>query len=97
MATRRRAGLFVAAHHVTSGDAALSVNTIVIEPLAEGWALRQDKVDNPQIFSSGAKAEDAARRLAARLARAGQASEIQVFLRDGVMAGRIEWPADGAA
>lgn len=72
------------------------VNTIVVEPLAEGWALRQDMSDNPQVFASGAKAEEAARRLAESLAKAGQASEIQVFLRGGGLAGRIAWPAEGA-
>ncbi|HWE99596.1 MAG TPA: hypothetical protein VG248_07345 [Caulobacteraceae bacterium] len=72
----------------------MQINTIVIEPMAEGWVLRQDIVDNPQVFASGAKAEAAARRLAESLAKVGQVSEIQVFLRDGVLAGRFAWPAE---
>ena len=70
------------------------VNRIVVEPMAQGWAVRQDNIDNPQVFNSGAKAEDAARRLAQRLARAGQSSEVDVYLRDGVLAGRFSCPAE---
>lgn len=69
------------------------VNRIYVEPMAAGWAVRQDLVDNHQVFSSGAKAEDAAMRLAGRLARAGQASEVHVYLRDGVLGGRFACPA----
>ncbi len=69
------------------------INVIYVEPMADGWAVRQDEVVNPQVFSSGAKAEDAALRLAQRLADAGQASEVQVYLRDGVLGGRFACPA----
>jgi hypothetical protein len=69
------------------------VNVIYVEPLADGWAIRQDEIVNPQVFSSGAKAEDAALRLAQRLAAAGHASEVQVYLRDGVLGGRFACPA----
>ena len=65
---------------------------IVVEPFAEGWAVRQPSVGNSQIFASGAKAEDAARLLGARLAWAGEAAEIQVYLRDGALAGRFLCP-----
>ena len=69
------------------------VRVIVVEPFADGWAVRQPTVDNSQVFVSGAKAEDAARRLGARLADAGLAAEIQVYLRDGALAGRFLCPA----
>jgi acetylornithine/succinyldiaminopimelate/putrescine aminotransferase len=69
------------------------LNVIYVEPMADGWAVRQDEVVNPQVFSSGAKAEEAALRLARRLADAGQASEVQVYLRDGVLGGRFACPA----
>lgn len=69
------------------------VNMIYVEPMADGWAVRQDLADNHQVFSSGAKAEDAAMRLAQRLARAGQPSEVQVYLRGGALAGRFACPA----
>jgi len=65
------------------------VRVIVVEPLAHGWAVRQPQVDNSQIFTSGAKAEDAAKRMGARLAGVGQATEIRVYLRDGALGGRF--------
>jgi hypothetical protein len=71
----------------------VDVNIIYVEPMAEGWSLRQDLADNHQVFSSGAKAEDAALRLAARLAEAGQASEVRVYLRGGELGGRFACPA----
>jgi len=71
----------------------MNVNVIYVEPMAEGWCLRQDLADNHQVFSSGAKAEDAAMRLAARLADAGQASEVRVYLRGGELGGRFACPA----
>jgi hypothetical protein len=49
------------------------------------------------MFLSGAKAEAAARRLAATLARNGENSEIRIFLRDGRLAGRVIKPARGLA
>jgi hypothetical protein len=65
------------------------VEVIYVEPLADGWAVRHGSVENPQVFTSGAKAEDAARSLGARLAQAGSPSEIRVMLRDGTMAGKF--------
>lgn len=73
------------------------VELICVEPLAEGWALSQAAVANPQVFASGAKAEDAALRLGARLAAAGAAAEIRIYLRDGALGGRFLCPASGAA
>jgi hypothetical protein len=69
------------------------VRVIVVEPFAQGWAVRQPSVDNSQVFVSGAKAEDAAMRLGARLADAGQPAEIQVYVRGGALAGRFLCPA----
>ena len=69
------------------------VQVIVVEPFAAGWAVRQPSVDNSQIFNSGAKAEDAARMLGMRLAEAGTPAEIQVYLRDGALAGKFVLPA----
>jgi hypothetical protein len=68
------------------------VRVIVVEPFAQGWAVRQPSVDNSQVFVSGAKAEDAAMRLGARLADAGQPAEIQVYVRGGALAGRFLCP-----
>ena len=68
------------------------IQVISVEPMADGWAVRQDQIDNPQVFASGAKAEDAARRLGARLARGGDAAEIRIYLRDGALGGRFLCP-----
>ncbi len=65
------------------------VEVIYVEPLAAGWAVRHDSVENPQVFTSGAKAEAAARSLGGRLSRAGAPSEIRVVLRDGTLGGRF--------
>lgn len=65
------------------------VEVIAVEPVDGGWALRHASVDNAQLFASGAKAEDAARRLGARLSDAGEAAEIRIYLRDGSLAGRF--------
>jgi hypothetical protein len=69
------------------------VKVISVQPMAEGWALHQAAVDNPQVFASGAKAEDAALRLGARLAAAGDAAEIRIYLRGGALGGRFVCPA----
>ena len=66
---------------------------IVVEPLAKGWAVRQPSIGNSWVFPSGAKAEDAARRLGASLAGSGQPAEIQVYVRGGALAGRFFCPA----
>lgn len=70
------------------------LQVIRVEPFEHGWALRQETVENPQIFASGARAEDAARQLGARLARAGKPAEVRVYLRDGSLAGRFVCMAD---
>lgn len=71
------------------------MEVIAVEPVDGGWALRHASVDNAQLFTSGAKAEDAARRLGARLSDAGETAEIRIYLRDGSLAGRFlcspEW------
>ncbi len=69
------------------------VRIIVVEPFAEGWAVSQPTIANPQIFASGAKAEDAAIRLGASLAEAGETAEIQVYMRGGALAGKFLCPA----
>jgi hypothetical protein len=70
------------------------VEVIYVEPLAEGWAVRHQSVENPQVFVSGAKAEEAARSLGSRLSQAGAPSEIRVILRDGTLAGRFACPSN---
>lgn len=65
------------------------VHIISVKPSVIGWSVQTDESLNEQMFFSGAKAEGAARSLAGKLAEQGEASEIQIFLRDGVLAGRF--------
>ena len=54
---------------------------------------RQGAVNSPQVFMSGARAEDAAISLGLRLADSGRPAEILVYLRDGALGGRYVYPA----
>lgn len=64
--------------------------TIAVSPAAFGWTLQiDDQEDASLVFASGAIAESAARRLAQRLASAGEACEVLIYLRDGSLAGAL--------
>lgn len=65
---------------------------IEVRALPDGWRVAVEGVANDIIFRSGGAAEGAARRLARRLARAGENSEIRLYLRDGTLAGRFLSP-----
>lgn len=58
------------------------METIVVEPLARGWAVRTDTVENPMVFRTGRAAEETARGLAFRLARAGKLVRLRLKLRN---------------
>jgi hypothetical protein len=62
--------------------------TISIKAAQHGWSVQGDTLENGMMFLSGADAEIAARSLAQRYSDAGQPTEIEVFLRDGSLAGR---------
>lgn len=62
--------------------------TISITAAQTGWRVQGDTLEQGMMFLSGAEAETAACQLAQRYAEAGQATEIEVFLRDGTLAGR---------
>ncbi|GAA0869745.1 hypothetical protein GCM10009116_15810 [Brevundimonas basaltis] len=62
---------------------------IRVKPLGDGWAVETPSTDNPMVFRSGRAAEDAGKRLARRLARAGSTTELELRLRSGVCAGRF--------
>jgi hypothetical protein len=68
---------------------------ISVTPAGEGWSVHSDVLDGPLAFARGGRAEQAARALATRYAQAGQSAEVQVFLKDGVLAGRFLHPARG--
>jgi hypothetical protein len=66
--------------------------TIKVEPLGRDWAVKSDLLDSEMTFQSGAAAEAAARLLADRTAKAGQVAAIEIYLRDGALAGRLMCP-----
>jgi hypothetical protein len=67
--------------------------TIAVSPAAFGWTLQIDAPEGALqgvlVFASGALAESAARRLAHRLAAAGEACDVLIYLRDGSLAGTL--------
>jgi hypothetical protein len=65
------------------------VHVISVQAAVGGWSVRSSAVDNEMMFLSGAKAEQAARRLGETLAADGQTAEIRIFLRDGSQAARF--------
>ena len=65
------------------------MQAITIRPCDQGWFVQYDQVDNPMAFKSGAKAENAAKLLAEKLADAGHQAQIVVYLRDGTVGGRF--------
>ncbi len=71
------------------------IQAITVAPSADGWMVRSDAVEGDLFFQSGASAEAAARSLAARIAGMGAEVEIEIFLRDGSLAGRYALPRSG--
>ena len=68
------------------------VQLVSVEPTDDGWAVRSAVLDQELRFSSGARAEAAARGLGESLAMTGEAAEIQIHLRGGALAGRFLIP-----
>ena len=75
-----------------TGQGGTNMRKIEVRALPDGWRVAVEGVANDIIFRSGGAAEGAARRLARRLARAGESSEIRLYLRDGTLAGRFLSP-----
>jgi hypothetical protein len=67
---------------------------ISVRPAGFGWTLSIDGQNQASIYASGALAERTARRLAERLAHAGEACEIEIYLRDGSLAGMLRSTPD---
>jgi len=65
---------------------------ITVAPLADGWRLSVENVQNDMVFASGAAAEAAARRLALRLSQAGTPAEVRIHLRDASLGARFTVP-----
>lgn len=62
---------------------------ILVKPMGDGWAVETRAADNPMVFHSGRAAEDAGKRLATRLAKAGSTTELELRLRSGACAARL--------
>ena len=56
------------------------VHVITVAATEGGWAVRHDVAANAMLFTSGAKAERAARKLGVTLAQTGAATEIPAGL-----------------
>lgn len=69
---------------------------ISVAPAGEGWAVRSEALDSDLTFDAGGRAEAVARALAVQYAAAGRPTEVEIFLRDGALAGRIMHPAPDA-
>lgn len=69
------------------------MHLIEVAPFSDGWRVHVDRVAHDMVFRSGGRAEAAARRLAERLGRAGQMSELRIRLRDDSLAASQVWPA----
>ncbi|WP_233206670.1 DUF2188 domain-containing protein [Caulobacter sp. FWC2] len=68
---------------------------IFVEPSDDGWIVRGDFEGGPLNFATGARAEQAARDLAHRLADAGEPVVLEIRLRDGARGGRFLFPPYG--
>jgi len=73
------------------------MQVIEVAPLDWGWRVSLPALAGDMVFARGGAAESAARRLAARLAGQGLASELKIRLRDGSLAARLVWPAHAEA
>lgn len=63
------------------GSREWSMQTISVEPLNGGWAVKAAVAENEMVFRSGHDAETAARALAERLARQGEPVKLKLRLR----------------
>lgn len=65
------------------------MHTVRVMPTDAWWVVRSDAIDNDLMFKSGARAEEAAKRLAVALASAGDPVKLHIHSRDGTIAGRF--------
>lgn len=61
-----------------------------------GWSVDAGGLsDSPMLFSSGRKAENAARTLFRAASRAGRPAEVRIYLKSGALAGGFRTPEQG--
>jgi hypothetical protein len=66
---------------------------ITVSPSGPGWTVRSAALDADVVFSSGAKAEAAARGLAQQIAEDGGTAELRIVVRDGSLGGAFLYPS----
>ncbi|HCW49365.1 hypothetical protein ACLBV5_14540 [Brevundimonas sp. M1A4_2e] len=64
------------------------MRTVFVEPFGDVWSVRVDDTQ-PQLFARGREAENVAKRIAERLAAAGDQVELHLSLRNGQLAARF--------
>jgi hypothetical protein len=65
------------------------MESVIVEPLQTGWAVKATGLANDLVFASGRAAERCGRQLAECFARAGREAELQFRLRGGARAVRF--------
>ena len=65
-------------------------DVITVSPVGEVWQVSAPSAE-ATLFKSGGRAESCARRLAQGLARHGRPVDVEIYLRDGGLAGRIRY------
>jgi hypothetical protein len=65
------------------------MESVIVEPLQTGWAVKATGLANDLVFASGRAAERCGRQLAECFARAGREAELQLRLRGGARAVRF--------
>ena len=68
------------------------MQTLSVRPFEGSWSLTADFFDNEMLFASGQRAEDAARTLGRKVADTGEPVQIEIWIRDGTLAGRFVCP-----
>jgi len=71
------------------------VQDITVAPGPVGWTVRSGAFESEMFFLSGASAEAAAYSLGNHIAQVGQPVKIEIFLRDGSLAGRFVFTHPG--
>ena len=61
---------------------------IAVSPTQGGWSVLTPGVSNGMMFLSRRRAETAARLLGSKIARAGGTAQVEVYARNGRLAGR---------
>jgi hypothetical protein len=68
---------------------------ITVEPHLYGWVVKSTPFHNEMFFRSGENAEVAARDLGTKMSRVSDTVTIEIFLRDGSLAGSYVCAAPG--